>query len=195
MTELTVNKIKYQVKVELDTLYYGSLEIHLISLEQNTVAVSSNAALVRYLSKGRTVRSCGVKIEEVLDEEITTIEGLSNNNSHPVQQAWIAEEVPQCGYCQSGQILTAVSLLNRKSNPTDADIDRGMLNLCRCGTYTRVRKSNSCGGRNDEGDIMSKFNRRTFLKLSGLAGSGLLVGCNIFLPKDTQQPSSFGQRP
>ena len=77
----------------------------------------------------------------MLDEEITTIEGLSNNNSHPVQQAWIAEEVPQCGYCQSGQILAAVSLLNRKSNPTDEDIDRGMLNLCRCGTYTRIRKA------------------------------------------------------
>ncbi|MGA1546887.1 MAG: (2Fe-2S)-binding protein [Flavobacteriaceae bacterium] len=77
----------------------------------------------------------------MLDEEITTIEGLSNNNSHPVQQAWIAEEVPQCGYCQSGQILSAVSLLNRNPDPTDQDIDRGMLNLCRCGTYVRVRKA------------------------------------------------------
>ena len=80
-------------------------------------------------------------IEEVTGKEITTIEGLSEDNSHPVQQAWIAEEVPQCGYCQSGQILTAVSLLKRKPNPSDQDIDRGMLNLCRCGTYVRVRKA------------------------------------------------------
>ena len=69
-------------------------------------------------------------IEEVTGKEITTIEGLSDDNSHPVQQAWIAEEVPQCGYCQSGQILSAVSLLKRKPNPSDQDIDRGMLNLC-----------------------------------------------------------------
>ena len=85
--------------------------------------------------------SCGVTIEEVAGKEITTIEGLSEDNSHPVQQAWIAEEVPQCGYCQSGQILSAVSLLKRKPNPSDQDIDRGMLNLCRCGTYVRVRKA------------------------------------------------------
>jgi isoquinoline 1-oxidoreductase alpha subunit len=93
------------------------------------------------LIKERPVRSCGVTIEEVAGKEITTIEGLSEDNSHPVQQAWIAEEVPQCGYCQSGQILTAVSLLKRKPNPSDQDIDRGMLNLCRCGTYVRVRKA------------------------------------------------------
>ena len=82
-----------------------------------------------------------MSIKDVLDKEITTIEGLSEDNSHPVQQAWIAEEVPQCGYCQSGQILSAVSLLKRKPNPSDQDIDRGMLNLCRCGTYVRVRKA------------------------------------------------------
>ena len=93
------------------------------------------------LIKGRPVRSCGVTINDVSGKEITTIEGLSNDNNHPVQKAWIAEEVPQCGYCQSGQILTAVSLLQRKLNPTDKEIDRGMLNLCRCGTYTRIRKA------------------------------------------------------
>ena len=93
------------------------------------------------LIKGRPVRSCGVTIEEVSGQEITTIEGISDDNSHPVQKAWIAEEVPQCGYCQSGQIMAAISLLRRKRKPTDKDIDRGMLNLCRCGTYTRVRKA------------------------------------------------------
>jgi aerobic-type carbon monoxide dehydrogenase small subunit (CoxS/CutS family) len=82
-----------------------------------------------------------VTIGEVAGDEITTIEGLSSESRHPVQKAWIAEQVPQCGYCQSGQIMAAVSLLERKPNPTDKDIDRGMLNLCRCGTYTRVRKA------------------------------------------------------
>ena len=141
MTELTINKIKYQVKVELDTplLWFLRDTLNLTGTKYGCGIQQCGACTV--LIKGRTVRSCGVTIEEVLDEEITTIEGLSNNNSHPVQQAWIAEEVPQCGYCQSGQILAAVSLLNRKSNPTDADIDRGMLNLCRCGTYARVRKA------------------------------------------------------
>jgi isoquinoline 1-oxidoreductase alpha subunit len=82
-----------------------------------------------------------VTISEVAGDEITTIEGLSPESNHAVQKAWIAEQVPQCGYCQSGQIMAAVSLLERKPNPTDKDIDRGMLNLCRCGTYTRVRKA------------------------------------------------------
>jgi isoquinoline 1-oxidoreductase alpha subunit len=72
---------------------------------------------------------------------ITTIEGLSPDKSHPVQKAWIAESVPQCGYCQSGMILTAAVLLERTPHPTDADIDSAMTNLCRCGTYDRVRKA------------------------------------------------------
>jgi isoquinoline 1-oxidoreductase alpha subunit len=80
-------------------------------------------------------------VGEVADKEITTIEGLSADSSHPVQMAWVEEQVPQCGYCQSGQILAAVSLLERKPNPTDNDIDRGMLNLCRCGTYPRIKKA------------------------------------------------------
>ena len=72
---------------------------------------------------------------------ITTIEGLTDDGSHPVQKAWIAEQVPQCGYCQSGQIMTAVALLAKKPNPTDADIDEAMTNLCRCGTYQRIRRA------------------------------------------------------
>ena len=89
----------------------------------------------------RPVRSCGITVGEVAGKEITTIEGLSEDSKHPVQMAWIEEQVPQCGYCQSGQIMAAVSLLERKPNPTDQEIDRGMLNLCRCGTYPRVRKA------------------------------------------------------
>ena len=89
----------------------------------------------------RPVRSCGMTVGEAAGKDITTIEGLSPDISHPVQKAWVAEQVPQCGYCQSGQIMAAVSLLERKPNPSDQEIDRGMLNLCRCGTYPRIRKA------------------------------------------------------
>jgi isoquinoline 1-oxidoreductase alpha subunit len=76
------------------------------------------------------------------NKNITTIEGLSTDNSHPVQQAWIQEQVPQCGYCQSGQIMTATALLKKNPNPTDKDIDTAMQgNICRCGTYPRIRKA------------------------------------------------------
>jgi len=91
------------------------------------------------LLDGAVVRSCVLKVGDVGTKAITTIEGLSPDRSHPVQQAWIAENVPQCGYCQSGMILSAVALLQRTPNPTDADIDGAMTNICRCGTYNRVR--------------------------------------------------------
>ena len=89
----------------------------------------------------RPVRSCGITVGEVAGKDITTIERLSEDSKHPVQLAWIEEQVPQCGYCQSGQIMAAVSLLERKPNPTDQEIARGRLTLCRCGTYPRVRKA------------------------------------------------------
>lgn len=91
---------------------------------------------------GVPIRSCSVPVSAVANKEITTIEGLSADNSHPVQQAWIKEQVPQCGYCQSGQIMAATALLNKNANPTDKDIDTAMQGLiCRCGTYTRIRKA------------------------------------------------------
>jgi aerobic-type carbon monoxide dehydrogenase small subunit (CoxS/CutS family) len=91
---------------------------------------------------GEPTRSCITPISSVSGKKVTTIEGLSADASHPVQQAWIAEDVPQCGYCQSGQIMSAVALLTKKSNPTDADIDDAMSgNICRCGTYQRIRKA------------------------------------------------------
>ena len=93
------------------------------------------------LIDSRPVRSCGITISEAAGKDVTTIEGLSPDSTHPVQKAWLAEQVPQCGYCQSGQILAAVSLLERKPDPTDREINRGMLNLCRCGTYPRIRKA------------------------------------------------------
>jgi isoquinoline 1-oxidoreductase alpha subunit len=91
---------------------------------------------------GTATRSCQVPLSAVAGKEITTIEGISTDASHPVQQAWIAEQVPQCGYCQSGQIMSAVALLTKTKNPTDADIDAAMSgNICRCGTYQRIRRA------------------------------------------------------
>ena len=91
---------------------------------------------------GAAVRSCVTHAGSVANEAITTIEGLSQDERHPVQQAWEALDVPQCGYCQPGQIMTAAALLSRTPNPTDADIDAGMNgNLCRCGTYPRIRQA------------------------------------------------------
>lgn len=92
--------------------------------------------------EGTPVRSCSLPVSAAAGKNITTIEGLSSDNSHPVQQAWILEQVPQCGYCQSGQILSAAALLKRNPRPTDKDIDTAMQgNICRCGTYPRIRKA------------------------------------------------------
>lgn len=91
---------------------------------------------------GKPIRSCTYPAVAAQGKKITTIEGVSADLSHPVQQAWIAEQVPQCGYCQSGQIMAAVALLKDKPLPTDEDIDKAMQgNLCRCGTYPRIRKA------------------------------------------------------
>ena len=91
------------------------------------------------LVDGRQVRSCGMPLASAVGRSITTIEGLSSDDSHPVQQAWTELDVPECGYCQSGMILAVVSLLKRNAKPSDQDIDRTITNLCRCGTYNRVR--------------------------------------------------------
>jgi isoquinoline 1-oxidoreductase alpha subunit len=91
---------------------------------------------------GEASRSCILPVSSVEGKKITTIEGLSVDGSHPVQKAWIEEDVPQCGYCQTGQIMSAVALLAKKPNPTDVEIDDAMSgNLCRCGTYQRIRKA------------------------------------------------------
>jgi isoquinoline 1-oxidoreductase alpha subunit len=91
---------------------------------------------------GEATRSCTLAVSSVAGKRVTTIEGLSADASHPVQKAWIEEDVPQCGYCQSGQIMSAVALLAKKPKPTDADIDDAMSgNICRCGTYQRIRKA------------------------------------------------------
>lgn len=91
---------------------------------------------------GQAVRSCITPISSIQDKRVTTIEGLSAGRSHPIQRAWIAEQVPQCGYCQSGQIMSAAALLAQTPSPTEEDIDRAMAgNICRCGTYQRIKRA------------------------------------------------------
>jgi aerobic-type carbon monoxide dehydrogenase small subunit (CoxS/CutS family) len=93
------------------------------------------------LLDGEATRSCVTPVSAVGARKVTTIEGLSSTGLHPVQRAWIAEEVPQCGYCQSGQVMAAAALLSRNPRPSDADIDAAMTNICRCGTYQRIRRA------------------------------------------------------
>jgi len=88
---------------------------------------------------GEAVRSCVFPVSAAVDKKIVTIEGLSANGDHPLQKAWVAQQVPQCGYCQSGMIMAAAALLKKTPKPTDADIDTEVTNICRCGTYVRIR--------------------------------------------------------
>lgn len=96
---------------------------------------------------GEAIRSCLVTIDECEGRFVTTIENLSRDRSHPVQQAWVAEQVPQCGFCQSGMIMAAAALLRKNSNPSDAEIDAAITNICRCGTYPRIRAAIRRAGR------------------------------------------------
>lgn len=108
------------------------------------------------LVDGKPVRACITPLSRVANKPVTTIEGLSDDSSHPLQRAWLELQVPQCGYCQSGQILTALALLSANSEPTDSDIDRAMSGvLCRCGTYPRIRKAIKLAARmlRDQGDL------------------------------------------
>ena len=100
---------------------------------------------------GEAVRSCTVSIAEVEGRFVTTIEALSRDRSHPVQQAWIADQVPQCGYCQSGMIMAAAVLLKKNPSPTEEEIDAAITNICRCGTYPRIREAIRRAGRAMQG--------------------------------------------
>ena len=141
MTELKINGKNRLVDVEEDTpLLWAIRDTVGLTGTKYGCGIQQCGACTVLIGK-RPVRSCGITVGEVAGKDITTIEGLSEDSKHPVQLAWIEEQVPQCGYCQSGQIMAAVSLLERKPNPTDQEIDRVMLNLCRCGTYPRIRKA------------------------------------------------------
>ena len=141
MMKLTVNGKTHDLDVEGDTplLWVIRDEVGLTGTKFGCGVGVCGACTV--LLEGEPTRSCVLPMSAVAGKSITTIEGLSADKSHPVQKAWIAESVPQCGYCQSGMILTAAALLKRKPHPTDADIDSTMTNICRCGTYDRARKA------------------------------------------------------
>ena len=141
MVTLNVNGTDHSVDIEADTplLWVLRDEIALTGTKFGCGLGLCGACTV--LLNGRPTRSCVVPVSAVSGQAIVTIEGLSKDKSHPVQRAWIEENVPQCGYCQSGMILATVALLKNKPNPTDHDIDTAVTNICRCGTYNRVRKA------------------------------------------------------
>jgi aerobic-type carbon monoxide dehydrogenase small subunit (CoxS/CutS family) len=138
---LLVNNMQYGVDVEPDTPLLWVLRdtIGLTGTKYGCGIGQCGACTV--LVDGLAVRSCSLPISRAVGKKITTIEGLSTDGSHPVQIAWKEFDVPQCGYCQSGQILSAVALLSKTPQPTDADIDSQMTNACRCGTYHRIRQA------------------------------------------------------
>jgi isoquinoline 1-oxidoreductase alpha subunit len=141
--KLTVNGQKLTVQAEPDTPLLWVLRDYLdLKGTKFGCGMALCGACTVHLN-GQPIRSCSTPISTVKSsQKITTIEGVSIDASHPVQQAWLAENVPQCGYCQSGQIMAAVALLNRVPHPTDEDIDTAMSgHICRCGTYPRIRKA------------------------------------------------------
>ncbi len=139
---LTVNGVKHSVDVAPDTPLLWVLRDALRLTGTKFGCGVDECGACTVLSDGEPIRSCVTPVSNAVGRRITTIEGLSVDGGHPVQRAWAAEEVPQCGYCQSGQIMSAVALLAKKPSPTDADIDAAMGGiLCRCGTYNRIRRA------------------------------------------------------
>jgi isoquinoline 1-oxidoreductase alpha subunit len=142
MISLNINQKTYQVDVSPDTplLWVIRDAIGLIGTKYGCGVAQCGACVVHL--NGEAVRSCVTKVRRAEGQKITTIEGLSKNNDHPLQKTWIELDVPQCGYCQSGQLMSAAVLLRENPNPGDEDIDAAMAgNICRCGTYLRIRKA------------------------------------------------------
>jgi isoquinoline 1-oxidoreductase subunit alpha len=138
MITLIVNGMRHQLEIEPDTplLWVVRDELGLTGTKFGCGIAQCGCCTVHV--DGEAMRSCSVAVGDIDGKNVTTIEGLSPDSRHPVQVAWLAEDVPQCGYCQSGQIMTAVALLKQNPQPSDADID-GITNICRCGTYPRIR--------------------------------------------------------
>ena len=136
---LLVNGVAYTADVEPDTPLLWVLRDSLKLTGTKFGCGIAQCGACTVLIDGQTIRSCSIPASLVAGKAVTTIEGLSADGTHPVQLAWIELDVPQCGYCQSGQIMAAVALLKEKPKPTDTDIDRQMTNICRCGTYPRIR--------------------------------------------------------
>ena len=141
MVTFKLNGVKHQVNDDLDMplLWYIREDAGLKGTKFGCGIAQCGACSVHL--NGQVVRSCGISISTLDGLEITTIEGLSDKGEHPVQQAWKEIDVPQCGYCQAGQIMSAAALIEKNPTPSDKDIDQNMTNLCRCMTYTRIRKA------------------------------------------------------
>jgi isoquinoline 1-oxidoreductase alpha subunit len=140
MAKLNINGRVHDVQVEPETplLWVIREQVGLTGTKYGCGIAQCGACSVHI--NGDVMRSCSIPVGDVkADDKIATIEGLSATSSHPVQKAWAAIDVPQCGYCQSGQIMAAVALLRKNPKPTDNDIDEAMTNICRCGTYQRIR--------------------------------------------------------
>lgn len=142
MTTLNVNQKSYEINVDPDMpLLWVIREVIGLTGTKYGCGVAQCGACTVHLN-GEAVRSCVTKVSRAEGQKITTIEGLSENNNHALQKAWQEIDVPQCGYCHSGQLMSAAVLLRENPNPTDKDIDDAMAgNLCRCGTYLRIRKA------------------------------------------------------
>jgi aerobic-type carbon monoxide dehydrogenase small subunit (CoxS/CutS family) len=141
MVALNVNGRQHQVEVENDMPLLWALrdELGLTGTKYGCGIAQCGACTVHI--DGVAMRSCSIPVAAAAGKQITTIEGLSPDAKHPVQQAWLAEDVPQCGYCQTGQIMAVSAFLKNNPNPTDAQIDEGITNICRCGTYVRIRRA------------------------------------------------------
>jgi len=140
MVKLDVNGQVHEVDVDPETplLWVLREQLNMTGTKYGCGIAQCGACSVHI--DGQVTRSCQMPVGSV-SGKVVTIEGLSADSSHPVQQAWLALQVPQCGYCQSGQIMAAVALLNEKPQPSDADINEAMSNICRCGTYGRIRQA------------------------------------------------------
>ena len=137
--ELTVNGVRHSVDVAPQTPLLWVIRDHLgLTGTKFSCGIAQCGACTVHID-GRPVRSCSFPVSAAVGKAVTTIEGLSPDGTHPVQLAWIDLDVPQCGYCQSGMIMAVVALLKQKPKPTDADIDAAITNICRCGTYQRIR--------------------------------------------------------
>lgn len=146
---LKVNGIEHKVDVDEDTPILWVLRdtLKLVGTKFGCGIAQCGACTIHL--NGNPMRSCSVPVSAAAGKNITTIEGLSSDGTHPVQQAWIEHDVPQCGYCQAGQMMSAAALISKNKNPSDDQIKEAMHgNICRCGTYTRIRKAVKTAAKN-----------------------------------------------
>ena len=142
MIKLNINNKSYNLEIDPDTPLLWVLRdtLDLVGTKYGCGMAQCGACVVHL--NGEAVRSCVTKVSRAAGQKVVTIEGLSKNNDHPLQKAWLELDVAQCGYCQAGQIMSAAVLIRENENPTDTDIDAAMAgNICRCGTYLRIREA------------------------------------------------------